>query len=126
MTTIQDLAPYPRRAEDVTAKAIVKHYATFTLFHHRRSMELDINTDRAAYDRSVNMACLGYALTAVLRSTFEPFDAESDVLAREFWTEFGDPSGFGPDLWRWCRELGVDPQAVVDAADSSMRPPISA
>lgn len=103
---LNDLAPYPRSAQDATAEAMARHFTAFARLHWRLAME---HLDRGKTRQSVNSFTSYYAIAYLLR---EQRVSDGDQLAKELWETWGSGLGVGADLWNWLEEYRIDPGAV--------------
>ena len=107
MTETKHLAPYPKRAEEVTADNLAQALAVAAQRSHRAldAPELDKNAMKAFVYQ--------WGLVFLLREVQERAGSTvADGLARALWENWEDGSGLGEWLWEWLTEWGVDPVAV--------------
>lgn len=115
MSVLDKIAPYPP-GHMVTARAMATHYSAFALLHHTLAVDhYDVTEDREAYSRSANLAILAYGVAYTLH-TLADLGPQGEQAALDLWERWINPPGFGPDLWEWLADAGVDPQEVVKAA----------
>jgi hypothetical protein len=118
---LDDIAPFPS-GHKVSAKGMATHYAALSLIHHTLTMDhIDFLKQREAYNKSANMAILSYAVAHLLNALAE-IGPQGEQEALELWQDLGDPPGFGPSLWAWLTDAGVDPQAVIELAEQAATP----
>jgi len=126
--SLDDIAPYPTRLEDVTAEAMAKHFAAFTQLHFRVAMD---HHDRDEAMESMKSVVSYYGITFLLRELEERAGShQADEVARTLWEDWDAGSGLGGEIWEWLRdEYGVAPEKVNEiAADviASSKPASSA
>jgi hypothetical protein len=108
MTTTRNLAPYPSRAEDVTADNLSKHWTVCA------QRDFLATQEAADLDRNL-MAKFVYEWSVVflLREVQERAGTTTaDRLARDLWEALNDGSHLGECLWEWLTEYGIDPATV--------------
>ena len=116
MITLDEIAPYPEREEDVTAEAMAKHYTAFAQMHHRR-IALILHSDNSEWIKSIGFVTAHYGIVYLLRELEERAGAkQADEVAKRLWADWEDGSGLGERLWEWLTEYGVDPEAVNKVA----------
>lgn len=107
MTAAKHLAPYPKRAEDVTADGLAQSLAVAAQRSHRaqEAAELDTNAKKAFVYQ--------WGIVFLLREVQERAGSTvADRLARALWENWEDGSGLGEWLWEWLTEWGINPEAV--------------
>ena len=102
-------APYPTRAEDVTADNLARHIAVAAQRRFRATM------DAAELDRTaMTLFVQEWGAVFLLREIQERSGtAVADVVARSLWEAWNDGSHLGECLWEWLTEYGIDPEAVA-------------
>jgi hypothetical protein len=127
MTSTDELAPYPARADDQTADALARH---LTLKAYQRMLDLPrLHAEwetaglpktgplRDAYVHATSAISAEYGLIVMLRrEAGKP--GEEPVIADvyqpyEGWFEYVDS-----DLTEWLGEYGIDPEAVIRERDA--------
>jgi hypothetical protein len=108
-SNINILAPYPTRAEDVTAEKVARHVAVAAQLRYRATM------DAAELDHvAMTLFVQEWGVVYLLREIEERAGTHvADSLARELWEAWDDGSGLGEWLWEWLTEWGIDPEAVT-------------
>ncbi|MFF4417016.1 hypothetical protein ACFYY8_31230 [Streptosporangium sp. NPDC001559] len=127
ISSIEEIAPYPERAEDVTAEVMAKHFAAFAQLHFRLGQD-DPDRDKAAESSRAFVSF--YALTLLLREIEAAGVRVADRVARTLWEAWQHPHTLGPDIWGWLEEYDIDPEAVnkiaanlvADAAEPQRAP----
>lgn len=116
--TLDDIAPYPAKEEDATAKAMTAHFAAFSLMHQTMALNGAFDADRDKYMRSIGFAVSYYGLAHLLREVQGRAGVEAaDAVARDLWLAWEDGSSLGEWCWEWLSSYGVDPEAVQKVAD---------
>ncbi|WP_068922151.1 hypothetical protein [Planobispora rosea] len=106
MSAIENIAPYPERAEDVTAEVMAKYFTVFAQLNWRMGMDHP-SRDQAAESSSRFVAF--YAIAYLLR---EQPAREGDRVAKSLWESWENPHTLGPDVWNWLVEYDIDPETV--------------
>lgn len=103
------IAPYPTRAEDVTADKLAQHIAVAAQRRFRTTM------DAADLDRTVmTLFVQEWGVVFLLREIQERAGTHvADALARDLWEAWDDGSHLGECIWEWLTEYGIDPEAVA-------------
>lgn len=104
--TIDDLVPYPRSVEDVTADAMARHFTAFAQLHWRIAMD---HPDRDKSRESISMFTNCYGIAYLLR---EQPARDGDRVARKLWETWNSGQCVGTDLWEWMAEYGIGPHTI--------------
>lgn len=121
---LNDIAPYPRTADEATADGLLRH-ETVTAYAHLgetralcRAAFRPSATDadkRRYFDAEMNLA-QRFAVLFVLRQMKNQVSAEAaDEIARGLHAAWDDGGSFGEFLFDWLVEHGIDPGAVERA-----------
>ena len=118
MNALDQIAPYPRSVEKVTAEAMAKHYTAYVQMHYQRAMNLlRLPEQQEEYKSSVNQVTQGYGVLYLLRELEERAGTtQADEVARLLWQQWEDGEGLADDLWVWMAEYDIDPAAVNNVA----------
>jgi hypothetical protein len=109
--TLNDIAPYPKTAEDATADAMARHLTAFAQLHWRMAMDHP-NPEKAR--QSIGYFSSHYGIAYLLR---EQPASEGDRVARELWETWESGHGVGIDIWDWLAdEYGIDPERINEIA----------
>lgn len=123
--TVEDfnsLAPYPANPEnDGPADALARNYTVLAQANYIRMLEGP--TPEIRHEATAVMLGL-YSVVHLLRSLSvnpAPSDTEApaDVAARALLYDLGSPHVFGPTIWSWLIEYGIDPEKI-DSMVASM------
>lgn len=127
-TTVDDIAPYPRTEQDVTAEVLVRRAAVEAVFRHQRAQRHCLQAAATGTKADLQMsnesvaalfAELGNVL--LLRALVEHAPEQADAVAREFWHVLADGSDIDAWLGEWLTEYGVDPEAVNRVGEAQSR-----
>jgi hypothetical protein len=121
--SVEELAPYPRREEDVTADGLARHLTTQCQWLLGRMddglHEVSRTTDRdRRADKHVVWSFTAQsfvAMWAVVHLLRELSPAEGDRLARSIWRAWNDGAHLEETVWEWLTEWGIDPARLRDA-----------
>ncbi|MFI6594913.1 hypothetical protein ACIBHX_01625 [Nonomuraea sp. NPDC050536] len=115
---LEEIAPYPKREEDVTAAVMAKHHTAFALMHQSMLIDGHIKTDdRDRYRTSVSHVVAYYGIAHLLREIQGRAGREAaDAVARDLWLAWEDGGSIGEWLWEWAVGYGIDPEAVRKVA----------
>ncbi|MGW4422609.1 hypothetical protein [Streptosporangium sp. NPDC004631] len=114
---LENLAPYPDRAENVTAEALAKHFATFAQLHFRLNLD-DPDRDKAMDSSRAFVSY--YAVAFLLREIEAAGVGVADRVAKTLWEAWQHPQTLGPDVWAWLEEYGITPEAVNRIASNAV------
>lgn len=111
---LDDIAPYPRTAEQATAGALIKHYTAFGEMHSHLTNHFP---DGDQFQKSIGAVVSSFTIVYLLTEirTQLGVDAADDV-AREWW-EALEGGELPPWLWDWVDEEGLDHNQIAAAAD---------
>ncbi|HEX7992300.1 MAG TPA: hypothetical protein VF506_00165 [Streptosporangiaceae bacterium] len=127
MTAVDELAPYPKRAEEVTALGLARYYAVLAQQRLGRIGKPSNSVEREAIE------VLGYvheyALAALLRSFVAANTYCADRAAQAIWRAMDAGEMTGEQLWEWLTGWGIDPEQlrepdgapVVASSESEVR-----
>lgn len=119
MTTLNDLAPYPRRVEDVTANSLA---AALAVRAHARQSSLDdllVDSSEAArrlFALTVGTVVADYGVIELLARLGAISVDAADEAAREVWEDWEDGQAVGVGLWQYVAAYGIDPEQVSRVA----------
>ena len=121
---LNDLAPYPRTADEATADAMARHL-TVTAQYRKALIDslVDCRTaeERTRYLDSVGLMIAEHSLAKTLRALIEHAPDHADEVARRVWTAWEDGGAIAEDLHAWLTEYGIDPGRVDAAVNDLMR-----
>jgi hypothetical protein len=117
---IDELAPYPKREEEVTAEGLARHLAAQcqwlllrmdeALHEVSRTTDRDRRDDKhAVWSFTMQSFVAKWAVVYLLR---ELPSTEGDRLAREIWCAWNDGAHLGETVWEWLTEWGIDPDRL--------------
>jgi hypothetical protein len=92
---VEELAPYPKREEDVTAEGLARYYAVLAELRLGR-IGLPGNSVEAE-----TIEVLGYV-----------HEYAADRAARAVWRALDAGEMTGEQLWEWLTEWGIDPDRL--------------
>lgn len=115
MNALDKIAPYPRRKEDATATALIRHYAAFGEMHAHLGDSSPIFGPqwRMSIGHVVSSFSIVYLLTEIRRCLG---DDHADEIARDLWEAWED-GALPPRLWEWTQEEGLDHDQIAAAAN---------
>lgn len=118
MTTINDLAPYPRTASQATANNLVRSLAVDAQVAYRLSFDAATNEKQlAAATRFVQ----SYGIVKLLRAVIDhTTPTTADEIARDIWSDWEDGSCLGEWLWEWLNDYGIDTKAVDEIVHAEL------
>jgi hypothetical protein len=111
---IDELAPYPKREEDVTAEGLARYLAVQAqvrlgyLLWARGAGE----PDPAMQALRTQAYCAEYGLARLLRFYAADHPTNAKVAAREIWRAWQAGDMTGEHLHRWLTEWGIDPDRL--------------
>lgn len=110
MTTnpLNNLAPYPRSVDDVTADSLGRYLAVQAWAHHTHRP-----TDRE--QTAAETADL-FGLAWLLRTLKVVAPETADEAAKDLWLAWEDGGAVREWLWTWLIGAGIDPEEVTAAA----------
>jgi hypothetical protein len=113
---IDELAPYPKREEDVTAEGLARYYAVLA---ERRLGRIGLPGNSVEAE---TIEVLGYvhefALAGLLRSFVVADEYAADRAARAVWRALDAGEMTGEQLWEWLTGWGIDPDRLRGADGS--------
>lgn len=117
MGYIDDVAPYPKREEDVTAVALARHLACQVQADIARSLGhyYQGSGDRqGAHDFGLLVGRLTgrWGCLRLLRALIEHAPDHADEVAKQLWCDWNDGSSPPEFTWEWLTEYGIDPERV--------------
>lgn len=114
--TLDDIAPYPKRMQDVTADGMARHWAAFVQLHYRMSVE---HPDRDKAKESIGWVTAYYGVTYLLRELQEHAGVrQANEVARTLWAEWDAGSGLGVDIWNWLvDDYAINPAEINEIAE---------
>lgn len=117
---LDEFAPYPRHAKDVTASSLIKHYAAFGQMHNRVADEF-IAEDQTQYRTSLGHVVSSFTTVYLLAEIRFRLGVETaNDVARELWSVWQD--GELPSWLRdWADEEGLDHNKIAGAADEVVK-----
>ncbi|MFI7125925.1 hypothetical protein ACIBQ1_09540 [Nonomuraea sp. NPDC050153] len=119
MDPLDAVAPYPRRQLDVTASALIKHFAAFGEMHTRLADEFI--GDESQYRTSLGHVVSSFTTVYLLTEIRSRLGVEvADDVARELWSAWQDGE-IPPWLWDWADEEGLDHNRIAAAANEVAR-----
>ena len=116
-TTLNDIAPWPRTEDEVTADSLGRHL-TVTAWAHRTHRKNATGTDREwATSEIVNT----FGIVSVLRALQAVAPQAADEAAKNLWSAWDDGGSVYELLHSWLTEYGIDPGRVDATANDLMR-----
>jgi hypothetical protein len=117
---IEELAPYPKREEDVTAEGLAKHLAVqaqvrlgYLLWARKAG-----DPDPVVQSLRTQAYCAEYAVIWLLRFLPEVGSVfVADAVAKEIWRAWRGGDVTGEHLWEWLTEWGIDPDRLRGETD---------
>jgi hypothetical protein len=119
MNPLNDLAPYPQTADEVTAENVAKNLALFAYANHWRG--LDPGTSKTDQHEATAQVVHLYGIVKLLRTLIELDREQANTVARELWADWDAGDSLGEWLWTWLTEYGIDPAQVETAAQAIQR-----
>lgn len=124
MSNLNEIAPYPRSADEVTAGALARHLAVSA--QHRMAVNntlVDYRTpaEQARYLDNVGLLIAEHSVALMLRALTEHAPDQADEVARRVWLAWEDGAVIAEDVFAWLSEFGIDPERVNAAAVDAMR-----
>lgn len=119
MTTLNDLAPWPTRIEDVTANSLA---AALAVRAHARQSGLDdmlVDSNEGArrlFALTVGTIVSDYAVIEMLAKLAALSVEAADAAAREIWEDIADGQAVAVGLWQYVAAYGIDPDQVARIA----------
>jgi hypothetical protein len=127
MTSLNDLAPYPTRVEDVTADSLARHFTVQAAAHAhdasvmcREATTAGGNANWGPYNELVEHLFVEFGVVLLLRTVAHKDVDQADELARDLFSQW-DAADLHDWLFEWMVEYGIDPEQVkaLAAADRS-------
>lgn len=115
---LNELAPYPRTVEEVTAESLSRHL-TVTAWAHRTHRKTAISsTDR---EWATSEIVSNFGIVSVLRALQAVDEVKADEAAKGLWSAWDDGAAVGEWLHAWLTGFGIAPELVDAAASNLMR-----
>lgn len=129
MTTLDDLAPYPKTLKGVTADGLARNLTVHAHADAMRSQALHrlmrqaegTGTEVEAADRyqlNVSAYTAEHGVAFALRALIKIAPGKADDVAREIWRQWDNPP-IGEHTWVALEAYGIDPGAVEDVLRAS-------
>jgi hypothetical protein len=111
---IEELAPYPKREEDVTAEGLARYLAVqaqvrlgYMLWARRMG-----DPDPAVQVLRTQAYCAEYGLASLLRFYAADHPTNAKRAAQQIWRAWNAGDMTGEHLHRWLTEWGIDPDQI--------------
>lgn len=111
---LDGIAPYPRRGRDVTAEAIIKHYAAFGLMHSFIALNAASALD-PQFKKSIAHSVSSFTTVYLLREIVLTSPERANAIARDLWMNW-EGGELGEWLWEWLAAYGIDPAPIEGIA----------
>lgn len=122
MTTTDktEFDPWPKTPEEVTVDRMLAAIGSSAQMSHLMKMKLlaDTRKDRTPEQYQQHLLHVMHEIAAVglmgaIRTLREIDPDKALEFARDYWEMCEDGSEFGPLLWEWLAEAGVDPESIT-------------
>lgn len=119
MTTLDDLAPYPRTVQEVTADTLAKALAVSA--HYRQSLLNDPRSELLKgrlFAMTAGTIVSDYAVIELLAALAKHAGVEvADEMARSLWEDWNDGQAVAVGLWQYVKAYDIDPEQVSRLAE---------
>lgn len=115
---LNDIAPYPRSVDEVTAYSLGRHLAVQAWVQrtHRRTA-----TSGTDWEWSTSEIVNLFAIVWLLRALQAVAPETADEAAKDLWLAWEDGGALGEWLHAWLVGFGIDPARVDAVADELAR-----
>ncbi len=111
---LDDLAPYPRTVQEVTADSLAKALAVRA--HYRQSKLNDPRSELLKgrlFAMTAGTIVSEYGLIELLAALAKHAGVEvADEMARSLWSDWEDGQAVAVGLWQYVKAYGLDPDEV--------------
>lgn len=115
---LNDIAPYPRTADEVTAESLARSLTVQAQANWTRMVNAGPAPEaHAAANRLVDV----FGTVKVLKALQAVAPETADEVALDLWSDSLDGAAMGEWLWAWLTEYGIDPVRVDAAVADLMR-----
>jgi len=110
---LNDIAPYPRSVDEVTAYSLGRHLAVQAWVQrtHRRTA-----TSGTDWEWSTSEIVNLFAIVWLLRALQAVAPETADEAAKDLWLAWEDGGAVREWLWSWLTAAGIDPGQVTAVA----------
>jgi hypothetical protein len=115
VTSLNDIAPWPRTEAEATADAVAK---SLTVGAHARDRYIQtLNTTDKEWGTQVGLLVNEFGVVYLLKFLADFHPDVADDAARLLWSHWEDGGVIPELLWGWLSKWGIDPDQVAEVAE---------